>query len=213
MHNIIYIYLFSTVHISRTLSIFRMEKVLVYMCITSIGFLSPCQLRYNIKFLIIYNLKSDSYLVIWEFESLKLQYHSISILGSSFLKIYFLYIFVLYRSYFKNLIHIQNGNSSCLYVRNRKFQPQGLLIFWFLYTGFYCISLHEEFLILKQCSYQVTNLLIQQNFGIERTTKNLLGKVIFAVLRKTFPYSLDKFNTYVTYDIEAFQQNHLFIPF
>ena len=73
-----------------------------------------CQLTYNIKFLAIYNLKSDSFLAIWEFECLELRHHSISILGSSFLKIYFLYIFVWYRSYFKNLIHNQDGKDSCL---------------------------------------------------------------------------------------------------
>ena len=39
---------------------------------------------------------------------------NISIFSSSFLKIHFLYTFVWYRSYFKNLVHIQAGKGSCL---------------------------------------------------------------------------------------------------
>ena len=58
-------------------------------------FLSSSQLRYSIKFLAIYNLESDSYLVTREFESLDLQHPIISIFGSRLLKIYFLDIFSL----------------------------------------------------------------------------------------------------------------------
>ena len=61
------------------------------------------QLRYSIKFLVILNHKSESYLVIWEFECLELQYPSISIFGSSFLKIYFLYIYIYIYIYISEL--------------------------------------------------------------------------------------------------------------
>ena len=30
-------------------------------------------------------------------------------------------------------------------VHNRKFQPQRFLIFWFLYTGFYCIGCRASY--------------------------------------------------------------------
>ena len=33
---------------------------------------------------------------------------------------------------------------------NRKFQPQGFLIFWFLYTGFYCTGNKRHSLDLNQ---------------------------------------------------------------
>ena len=55
--------------------------------------LTPClsssQLRYAIKFLAIYNLWSDNYLTIWEFECLELQHYIMSILKSRILKIIF----------------------------------------------------------------------------------------------------------------------------
>ena len=46
--------------------------------------------RYNITFLVIYNLEADSYLVMWELECLELQHVIVTIFGGRFLKIYFL---------------------------------------------------------------------------------------------------------------------------
>ena len=70
-------------------------------------------MRKSIKFLVIYNLHSDNYLVIWELDGLGLQHVIVSIVGSKILKD-LLDSLCISAHILRTLSNIQAGKGFCL---------------------------------------------------------------------------------------------------
>ena len=80
--------------------------------------------------------------VIWELQCLGLQHPIISIFGSTIFRDLLDLLFG--RAHIlRTLSNVQAGDSFCSDGAQQKTSASKLLIFWFLYKGFYCVPLTE----------------------------------------------------------------------